>query len=73
LRWLLHGIRHVAYTSKASLDVVVACGSVGGAGTATANASEKLDATVDGAGSVEYVGDPMVEQDVSGAGRISKD
>jgi len=53
--------------------VVVACGSVGGAGTATANASEKLDATVDGAGSVEYVGDPMVEQDVSGAGRISKD
>ena len=53
--------------------MVVACGSVGGAGTATVNASEKLDATVVGAGSVEYVGDPTVEQDVSGAGRISKD
>jgi hypothetical protein len=36
------------------------------------NAKEKLDAEVSGVGSVEYVGDPTVQQDVSGAGYVSK-
>ena len=45
---------------------------VEGTGSAVVNASEELDAKVGGTGSVEYVGDPMVEKDVSGVGRISK-
>ena len=45
---------------------------VEGAGSAIVNARNALDATVGGAGSVEYVGDPTVEQDVSGAGRVRK-
>ena len=46
--------------------------SVSGAGSAIVNASEELDAVVGGTGSVEYVGDPKVEQDVSAAGRLGK-
>jgi hypothetical protein len=45
---------------------------VGGSGSATVNVSDKLDAIVSGSGSIEYVGDPAVEQEVSGAGRVSK-
>jgi hypothetical protein len=45
---------------------------VGGAGSAIVNVSEALDAEVSGSGSVEYIGDPTVNQDVSGAGRVSK-
>jgi hypothetical protein len=45
---------------------------VSGAGSAIVNASERLDANVSGIGSVEYLGDPTVEQDASGAGRVSK-
>jgi hypothetical protein len=45
---------------------------VSGSGFATVNVSEALDAKVSGAGSVEYVGDPTVEKDVSGAGRVSE-
>ncbi len=45
---------------------------VEGAGSTVINASKALDARVGGAGSVEYVGNPTVEQDVSGAGRVSE-
>ncbi|MDP9474694.1 MAG: DUF2807 domain-containing protein [Actinomycetota bacterium] len=45
---------------------------VEGAGSAVVNASEELDAKVGGTGSVEYVGDPTVDQDVSGIGRVSE-
>ena len=45
---------------------------VEGAGSAVVNASEELDAKVGGTGFVEYVGDPTIEQDVSGVGRVSK-
>jgi len=41
-------------------------------GAAIVNAKEKLGAEVSGVGSVEDVGDPMVQQDVSGAGYVSK-
>jgi len=43
-----------------------------GAGSAIVNVSDELDAKVSGSGSVEYIGDPTVDQDVSGVGRVSK-
>jgi carbon monoxide dehydrogenase subunit G len=46
--------------------------AVGGSGSAIVNVSDELDAKVSGSGSVEYVGDPTVNQDVSGAGRVRK-
>jgi hypothetical protein len=46
--------------------------TVEGAGSAVVNVSDKLDAKVSGSGSVEYIGDPTVDQDVSGVGRVSK-
>lgn len=45
---------------------------VGGTGSAIVNVSDELDAKVSGAGSVEYVGDPTVQQDVSGTGEVSE-
>jgi hypothetical protein len=45
---------------------------VAGAGSAIVNAREKLDAETSGVGSVEYVGDPRIQQTVGGAGRISE-
>jgi hypothetical protein len=45
---------------------------VEGAGSAIVNVSGQLDAEVSGVGSVEYVGDPTVNQDVSEAGRVNK-
>ena len=45
---------------------------VGGAGSAIVNASENLNARISGVGSVEYIGDPTVEQDVSGVGRVAR-
>jgi hypothetical protein len=46
--------------------------NVGGSGLAIVNVSGQLDAEVSGIGSVEYIGDPTVNQDVSGVGRVSK-
>ncbi len=46
--------------------------AVMGAGSALVNVSEELDAEISGVGSVEYIGDPTVKQDVSGVGRVSK-
>jgi hypothetical protein len=45
---------------------------VAGAGSAIVNAREKLDAQVTGVGSVEYVGDPRIEESISGAGQVSE-
>jgi hypothetical protein len=45
---------------------------VAGAGSAIVNVSEALDAEISGVGSVEYIGDPTVKQEVIGAGRVSK-
>jgi hypothetical protein len=42
------------------------------AGWAIVNVSEKLEAEISGVGSVEYIGDPTIKQDVIGAGRVSK-
>lgn len=45
---------------------------VRGSGLATVNVSDELEAEVSGSGSVEYIGDPMVQQEVSGAGEVRK-
>jgi len=45
---------------------------VAGAGSAIVNVSKKLDAEISGVGSVEYIGDPTIKQDVIGAGRVSR-
>jgi hypothetical protein len=60
-----------AYWAEGLDSKVVKIG-VSGSGSAIVNASEELDANVSGAGSVEYVGDPTVEQNTSVAGRVSK-
>jgi hypothetical protein len=43
---------------------------VAGAGSAVVNAREMLHAEISGVGSVEYVGDPRIQQTVSGAGQV---
>ena len=43
---------------------------IGGSGSATVNVSDELDAKVSGSASIEYIGDPTVRQDVSGAGEV---
>src|SRR5579884_2657468 len=43
---------------------------VSGAGSATVNVHDSLDATVSGAGSILYAGHPQVTQNVSGAGSV---
>jgi len=54
------------------LESKVAKINITGAGSAIVNVSEELDATVSGTGSVQYIGDPTVNQNVSGLGRVSK-
>jgi hypothetical protein len=46
--------------------------NVAGAGLAVVNVSEELDAEISGVGSVEYIGDPTVKQDVFGVGQVSR-
>lgn len=46
--------------------------SVSGAGKASVNATRVLDVAISGAGSVDYVGDPKVTRDISGAGTIKR-
>ena len=43
-----------------------------GAGNATVRVSSTLNVKSSGAGTVEYIGDPTVSQDVSGAGRVAR-
>jgi hypothetical protein len=45
---------------------------VGESGSATVDVSDELHAEVSGSGSVEYIGDPAVDQDVSGVGEVRK-
>ena len=46
--------------------------SVSGAGKVIVNVQKKLDASITGAGAIEYFGDPVVKQRVSGAGKITR-
>jgi hypothetical protein len=43
-----------------------------GLGSATVRVRDRLDVTISGAGSVRYVGDPAVEQQVTGIGRVQR-
>lgn len=45
---------------------------INAAGSATVRVSEKLDATINGAGSIYYYGNPTVSQRVAGVGKISR-
>ena len=45
---------------------------VSGAGRAVVNVAKSLDAEISGAGSIEYLGDPVVRDHISGAGRITR-
>jgi hypothetical protein len=46
--------------------------SISGSGDAVVNVSDKLDAGISGSGEVEYIGSPVVTQNISGAGRIRR-
>lgn len=46
--------------------------TVDGAGDAVVRVSDRLDATVEGVGSVEYIGDPQVTEDVGGVGSVER-
>jgi len=50
-------------TAKVTIDA---------AGNAVLRVSDRLDATVSGVGSVEYIGDPQVTKDVSGVGSVEQ-
>jgi len=45
---------------------------INAAGSATVRVSDALDATINGAGSINYYGNPTVSQRVAGIGRISR-
>jgi hypothetical protein len=45
---------------------------INAAGSATIRVSETLDAIINGAGSIEYYGNPTVSQQVTGVGRINR-
>jgi hypothetical protein len=45
---------------------------VSGAGKIVVNVRKKLTASISGAGVVEYIGDPVVRESVSGAGRVKR-
>jgi hypothetical protein len=50
-------------TAKVTIDT---------AGNAVLRVSDRLDATVSGVGSVEYIGDPRVTKDISGVGSVKQ-
>jgi len=45
---------------------------INAAGSATVRVSDSLDATINGAGSINYYGNPTVSQRVAGVGRITR-
>ena len=46
--------------------------TIDAAGNAVLRVSDRLDATVSGVGSVEYIGDPHVTKDISGVGSVEQ-
>lgn len=45
---------------------------VKGSGEATVNVTDELDARITGSGSIEYVGDPTISQEVRGSGELRR-
>ncbi len=58
--------------AAAGLQSDVARISVSGSGDAVVMARSRLDARISGAGQITYLGDPVVTQDVSGAGEVRR-
>ena len=52
-------------TKRATVDL-------SGAGEAIVNVSDDLDVAISGFGSVEYIGNPTVSQDITGAGEVRR-
>ena len=46
--------------------------TIDAAGDAVLRVSDRLDATVGGVGSVEYIGNPSVTKDISGVGSVEQ-
>ena len=66
-------IRGAGDANLADLSVRTATVVVQGAGEAHVNVSERLDVTVQGAADVVYRGDPVVTQDIEGAGEVRRE
>jgi Putative auto-transporter adhesin, head GIN domain/SnoaL-like polyketide cyclase len=64
-------VSDAATYSAADLASRIATVTASGASQVIVNVTESLDARVSGAARVEYIGDPAVTEDVSGAGRVS--
>jgi len=64
-------IRDAAKYAAANLGSRLASVTASGAAQIAVNVSESLDAHVSGAAHVEYIGDPDVTEDVSGAGSLN--
>jgi hypothetical protein len=47
--------------------------TISGAGSATINSSDSLDATISGAGNVRYAGNPRLRETITGAGRVRQE
>jgi len=48
----------------------VATVTMSGTGTAIVNATERLTADISGAGNIEYIGKPQIDQSVTGVGEV---
>jgi hypothetical protein len=60
-----------AYQGEA-LQATTASVTVSGIGGATVRVSDKLNVLISGAGSVSYIGDPVVSQRISGLGSVGR-
>ena len=70
---LTAAIRGAGDANLSDLAVRTATVVVQGAGEAHVNVSERLDVTVQGAADVVYRGDPVVTQDIQGAGEVRRE
>ena len=55
-----------------NLDSAEATVSIAGAGSATVQVRDALDVTIEGTGSVNYIGDPQVHQNINGVGTVTR-
>lgn len=46
--------------------------TISGSGSAIVNVVDRLDARIDGSGSIEYIGDPLVDERIGGSGSVSR-
>lgn len=71
------GVQDVSVTGSGSYDGATLAGKsaqlrVTGSGRATVNVTEALDVLISGSGSVRYLGNPSIRQQISGSGSIGK-